>query len=72
MAITKSRWIILPTLKTNAPKSHPMMRITAITYNKSFIIVMFEMDTFQSSRQAPGAAVYILKNQMPALAGVKS
>jgi hypothetical protein len=31
--------MILPTLNTNAPSNHPIIRMTAIMYNRSLMIV---------------------------------
>jgi hypothetical protein len=40
-AITRSTWIMFPTLNTNAPSNHPMIRIMAMTYNRSLMIKFF-------------------------------
>jgi hypothetical protein len=40
-ATTSRMCIIPPTLKTKAPRIHPIMRITANTYNKSLMMIKF-------------------------------
>jgi hypothetical protein len=52
-AMTRSTWMMLPTLNTKAPKSHPIMRMIAITYNRS-LMTMFLKNAGQKAMPMGG------------------